>query len=171
MKVLLLNGSTRKNGCTYTALSEIASVLNEEGIETETLQMDAHPVRDCAGCGQCAGKGKCIFEDDMVNDWLQKAREADGFVFGSPVYYAHPTGQMLAVLDRMFYAAQRSCRQGAAVRQLLSMCSINTLPSPRCRLSPPPTGTWSMGRPRKRCVRIWRGFRPCGISAEIWHGC
>ena len=82
MKVLLLNGSTRKNGCTYTALSEIASVLNEEGIETETLQMDAHPVRDCAGCGQCAGKGKCIFEDDMVNDWLQKAREADGFVFG-----------------------------------------------------------------------------------------
>ena len=95
MKVLLLNGSTRKNGCTYTALSEIASVLNEEGIETETLQMGAHPVRDCAGCGQCAGKGKCIFEDDMVNDWLQKAREADGFVFGSPVYYAHPTGQML----------------------------------------------------------------------------
>ena len=117
MKVLLLNGSTRKNGCTYTALSEIASVLNEEGIETETLQMGAHPVRDCAGCGQCAGKGKCIFEDDMVNDWLQKAREADGFVFGSPVYYAHPTGQMLAVLDRMFYAGGDafSHKPGAAV--------------------------------------------------------
>lgn len=117
MKVLLLNGSTRKNGCTYTVLSEIASVLNEEGIETETLQMGAHPVRDCAGCGQCAGKGKCIFEDDMVNDWLQKAREADGFVFGSPVYYAHPTGQMLAVLDRMFYAGGDafSHKPGAAV--------------------------------------------------------
>ena len=164
MKVLLLNGSTRKNGCTYTALSEIASVLNEEGIETETLQMGAHPVRDCAGCGQCAGKGKCIFEDDMVNDWLQKAREADGFVFGSPVYYAHPTGQMLAVLDRMFYAGGDafSHKPGAAVlsaRRGGTAASFDVL------------NKYFMGRPRKRCVRIWRGFRPCGISAEIWHGC
>ncbi len=117
MKVLLLNGSTRKNGCTYTALSEISTVLHAERIETEILQMGARPVRDCAGCGQCVGKGKCAFEDDMANDWIEKARESDGFVFGSPVYYAHPTGQMLSLLDRMFYAAGDafSHKPGAAV--------------------------------------------------------
>lgn len=62
------------------------------------------PVRECIGCGRCAGLGRCVFTDDVVNAWLEKAREADGFVFGSPVYYAHPTGQFLSVLDRLFYA-------------------------------------------------------------------
>jgi len=104
MKVLLFNGSTRKNGCTYLALSEVASILNAEGIDTEIVQMGPGPVRECTGCGGCAGKAKCVFNDDVVNLWLDKAREADGFVFGSPVYYAHPTGQLLSVLDRMFYA-------------------------------------------------------------------
>ena len=107
MKVLLLNGSTRKNGCTYLALTEVAKVLRWEGIETKILQMGNGPVRECAGCGQCDGKARCVF-DDIVNQWLCEAENADGFVFGSPVYYAHPTGQFLAVLDRMFYAG-RSC--------------------------------------------------------------
>ena len=104
MKVLLLNGSSRKNGCTYLALSEVAKVLNEEGIETEIVQMGGRPVRDCIGCNGCAGKGQCVFEDDIANEIIAKAKGADGFVFGSPVYYAHPSGQVLALLDRVFYA-------------------------------------------------------------------
>ena len=104
MKVLLLNGSTRKNGCTWLALSEIANALNAEGMETEILQMGVGPVRDCIGCNGCAGKDRCVFGDDMVNEVIAKAKEADGFVFGSPVYYAHPSGQILSLLDRVFYA-------------------------------------------------------------------
>jgi len=104
MKVLLLNGSTRKNGCTYLALAEVAKILNAEGIETEIVQMGAAPVRECIGCNQCVPEGRCAFDDDVVNEWLEKSKTADGFVFGSPVYYAHPTGQFLSVLDRMFYA-------------------------------------------------------------------
>lgn len=104
IKVLLLNGSTRKNGCTYLALSEVAKTLNAEGVETEILQMGGGPVRDCVGCNGCAGKGQCVFGDDMVNEVIAKAKEADGFVFGSPVYYAHPSGQILSLLDRVFYA-------------------------------------------------------------------
>lgn len=117
MKVLLLNGSTRKNGCTYLALSEVANTLNNEGIETEIVQMGSGPVRECIGCGGCEGKGKCLFHDDVVNLWLEKAKEADGFVFGSPVYYAHPTGQFLSILDRMFYAGGDSFihKPGAAI--------------------------------------------------------
>ena len=95
MKVLLLNGSTRKDGCTYLALSEAAKPLQEAGIETEIVQMGGGAVRDCIGCNGCAGKGQCVFGDDMVNEMIAKAKAADGFVFGSPVYYAHPSGQMV----------------------------------------------------------------------------
>lgn len=106
MKVLLINGSTRKNGCTYLALTEVAKPLQEAGIETEIVQLGAEPVWDCIGCNSCQGSGggHCVFEDDVVNSWIAKAKEADGFVFGSPVYFAHPTGHFLSVLDRMFYA-------------------------------------------------------------------
>ena len=104
MKVLLLNGSPRKNGCTYLALSEVAGALEGAGIQTEILQLGGQPVQDCIGCNHCRESGRCVFEDDMVNSWLEKAREADGFVFGTPVYYAHPAGRILSVMDRMFYA-------------------------------------------------------------------
>jgi len=104
MKVLLLNGSTRKNGCTYVALSEVAKALNAEGVETEILQMGGEPIRECIGCDGCAGKSRCVFTDDVVNQWIEKACQADGFIFGSPVYFAHPTGSLLSALDRLFYA-------------------------------------------------------------------
>ena len=104
MKVLLINGSPRANGCTFTALTEITKILNAEGVQTEILQSGNKPVRDCIGCGGCKGKGKCVFGDDCVNEWIEKAYSADAFVFGTPVYYAHPTGRILSVLDRLFYA-------------------------------------------------------------------
>ena len=117
MKVLLLNGSTRKNGCTYLALSEVAKALNAGGVETEIVQMGGGPVRDCIGCNGCAGKGQCVFGDDLVNEIITKAKDADGFVFGSPVYYAHPSGQVLSLLDRLFYAGGSAFthKPGAAV--------------------------------------------------------
>ncbi len=117
MKALILNGSTRKNGCTYLALSEIAKVLNAEGVETEMIQMGGSPIRDCIGCNSCAGKNRCVFEDDIVNEIIAKAKKADGFIFGSPVYYAHPSGQLLSLLDRLFYAGGGAFahKPGAAV--------------------------------------------------------
>ena len=119
MKVLLFNGSTRKNGCCFRALTEVANTLETTGIETEIIQLGASPVRDCMGCGYCQrdGKGRCVVKDDPVNEWLDKAAQADGFIFDSPVYYAHPTGQLLSVLDRMFYAGGDCFRfkPGAAV--------------------------------------------------------
>ena len=107
MKVLLLNGSSRPNGCTYTALREVADTLEHDGIETEILFLGNKPVRDCAACGACGNHpGRCAFDDDIVNRIIEKAREADGFVFGTPVYYAHPSGRILSVLDRVFYAVK-----------------------------------------------------------------
>ena len=116
MKVLLFNGSPRANGCTYTALSEIASVLTEHGIETEILQIENKPVQDCIGCGGCEKTGKCVFKDDPINEWIEKAGVADGFVFGTPVYYAHPSGRILSAMDRLFYAGgQNFAHKPAAV--------------------------------------------------------
>ena len=107
MKVLMVNGSAKAAGCTFTALTEVGKALNEEGIDYEIIQLGAGPIRDCIGCLQCSDKG-CVFDDDKVNEFLQKAREADGFVFGSPVYYAHPSGRILSFLDRAFYAGSRN---------------------------------------------------------------
>lgn len=109
MKVLLINGSSRKE-CTYTALSKVAESLNEEGIETEIINLGGTPVRDCIGCGMCAKNGniRCVFNDDIVNTIIEKAEECDGFVFGTPVYYAHPSGRILSVLDRAFYAGKKA---------------------------------------------------------------
>lgn len=104
MKVLMLNGSHKTNGNTFAALTEIGKQLNEEGIEYEIFQMSGKPIRDCIGCGQCTEEG-CVFTDDDVNAFIAKAKEADGFVFGTPVYYAHPSGRILSFLDRAFYSS------------------------------------------------------------------
>ncbi len=116
MKVLMLNGSAKPNGNTFLALSEIGKQLEKEGIEYEIFQIGPDPVRDCIGCGRCSKEG-CFFDDDGVNAFLAKAREADGFVFGSPVYFAHPSGRILSFLDRAFYAGAGAFafKPGAAV--------------------------------------------------------
>jgi multimeric flavodoxin WrbA len=104
MKVLLVNGSANPKGNTALALSEVAKQLQAEGIETELFQIGGKPVRDCIACGRCAELGRCVFDDDVTNRLLERAAECDGFVFGTPVYYAHPSGRLLCVLDRAFYA-------------------------------------------------------------------
>ena len=103
MKVLLINSSAHEKGCTYRALSKVAMSLNEEGIETEIVHLK-DPINDCIGCWSCKKTGECIIKDDMVNDFVKKAKDFDGFVFGSPVYYAHPSGRLLSFMDRIFYS-------------------------------------------------------------------
>ncbi len=109
MKVLLINGSSRRE-CTFTALSKVAESLNEEGIETEIISIGGNPIRDCIACGMCTknGDSRCVFKDDVVNEIIEKAEKSDGFIFGTPVYYAHPTGRILSILDRVFYAGKKA---------------------------------------------------------------
>ncbi len=104
MKVLLINGSPHENGCTYTALSEVAKTLETEGIETQIFHIGKKPVRGCIACGACGKLGKCVFDDDPANEMMKLMQEADGIVIGSPVYYAGPNGALCALLDRAFYA-------------------------------------------------------------------
>lgn len=109
MKILLINGSPNQKGCTYTALNEIAKVLEENGAETEIFQSGSRSLPDCIGCGACRKIGeKCVFDDDIVNTLIEKAKEADGFIFGSPVYYAHPSGRILSLMDRAFFAGKKN---------------------------------------------------------------
>lgn len=103
MKVLLVNGSSRPNGCTNVALTEVERALQEEGIETEMIFIGNEPLPDCIACRKCRQTGRCVF-DDCINAFVEKAREADGFVFGSPVYYAHPSARLLTFMDRAFYS-------------------------------------------------------------------
>jgi multimeric flavodoxin WrbA len=108
MKVLLFNGSPHKNGCTYTALDEVARTLNAEGVETEIIQVGSVAFQGCMACGGCKD-GKCVFgHRDGLNEIVEKCKAADGFVFGSPVYYASANGTMISFMDRLFYTAGRS---------------------------------------------------------------
>lgn len=116
MKVLLINGSPHQSGCTYTALSEVAAVLNEEGVRTEILQIGSKPIQGCVACHRCEGQGRCVFSD-LANAALEKMEQCDGLIVGSPVYYAAPNGALISLLNRMFYAGSASFahKPGAAV--------------------------------------------------------
>ncbi len=103
MKVLLVNGSPHQKECTYTALCEVAQTLEQEGIDTEIFWIGNRPIGGCIACLKCREIGKCVF-DDVVNAFREKAYEADGFVFGSPVHYAAASGNMTAFMDRLFYS-------------------------------------------------------------------
>ncbi len=103
MKVLLINGSPRVGGNTSIALKEMESIFTKEGIETETIQIGTRDIRGCIACGQCAGKGKCVF-DDIVNEVAPKFQACDGLVVGSPVYYASANATLVAFLTRLFYS-------------------------------------------------------------------
>ena len=119
MKALLVNGSPRAKGCTYTALTELAKTLETEGIETEIIHVGNKDVRGCIACRKChsTGSGKCVF-DDIVNEVAPKLAEADAFVVGSPVYFASPAGGIVSFLDRLFFSTlnvDKTMKVGAAV--------------------------------------------------------
>lgn len=104
MKVLLVNGSPHKEGCTYTALLEVKKTLEEEGVESEIFWIENKPLAGCIACKKCKEIGKCVFQDS-VNVFLEKAKDADGFIFGSPVHYAGMSGNLKGFMDRSFYSA------------------------------------------------------------------
>ena len=104
MKVLMINGSPNKNGCTNAALEIIAKELKAQGVESEIVWLGNGPVRGCIACGGCKTAGKCVFGDDPVNAIGEKAKTADGYIFGAPVHYASPCGAMVSAMDRLFYA-------------------------------------------------------------------
>ena len=126
MKVLLVNGSPNTEGCTFTALSEIAGALEKHEIDSEVFQIGTKPVHGCVACRKCGKLGKCVFEDDVCNELAQKIRDSDGLIIGSPVYFSGPNGALCALLDRVFYSTMRgafthkpaaaivSCRRGGA---------------------------------------------------------
>lgn len=125
MNALLINGSPHEKGCTYTALSEVAGQLENNGIQTHLLHIGNGPIRGCTACESCRKTGVCVFHDDKVNECIDLIQKADGLVVGSPVYYAGPNGALCAFLDRVFFASSGkfaykpaaavvSCRRGGA---------------------------------------------------------
>lgn len=141
MKILLINGSPNKEGCTFTALHEVEITLQKHGIETEMIYLGKQPVAGCMACGYCRNAGRCVV-NDKVNDLLEKLPNVDGIVIGSPVYYAAASGQITSFLDRVFFAGRGkwknklgaavvSCRRGgatAAFDQLNKYFTINSMP-------------------------------------------
>lgn len=141
MKVLLINGSPNKNGCTYVALSEVLSTLKSEGIDGEIVHIGKLQ-QGCIGCKACKGTGRCAFgNEDGLNDLLEKAESADGFIIGSPVHFASASGMITSFMDRFFMAVQNisykpgaaivSCRRGgatAALDQLNKYFTIRNMP-------------------------------------------
>ena len=113
MKVLMLNGSWNQDGSTNAGLDEMAKAFAAEGVETEIVTVGGKPVADCVACSKCAELKRCVFVNDEVNDFVAKAADADGFVFGTPVYYAHPSGRILSFLDRVFFSSMRKDRYAA----------------------------------------------------------
>lgn len=127
MKVLLINGSPRKNGNTNTSLTEVAHQFNKLGIQSEIVWIGNKPVRGCIACNKCkeSGNNRCVFNDDVTNTIIEKMAECDAIIVGSPVYYGQPSGQLLCLQQRMLYAggsyfvgkpaaAIAVCRRGGA---------------------------------------------------------
>lgn len=117
MKVLLINGSPKRQGNTFIALSEVASALEANGVETEIVSIGTKAVQGCIACNKYNELGRCIFQDELYNTVREKMKEADGLIFGSPVYYAGPNGSLCALLDRLFYSASEffEYKPGAAI--------------------------------------------------------
>lgn len=122
MKVLLVNGSPHAKGCTYTALEEVAKALNAEEIETEIFQIGSAPIAGCTSCNSCAKNGRCAFPD-CVNDFLDLAKDADGFVFGSPVHFAAAGGAITSFMDRAFYTDLLAGRQSFYLKPAAAVVS------------------------------------------------
>lgn len=117
MKALLINGSPRSKGCTYTALTELKKTLEAEDIEVELLHVGHKDIHGCTACRKCHETGKCVF-DDVVNEVAPKLAQADAFVIGAPVYFASPAGGAISFMDRLFFSTlgiDKTMKVGAAV--------------------------------------------------------
>lgn len=180
MKVLLVNGSPHKNGCTYTALNEVAEALKQEAIETEIFWIGNKPLSGCIACKSCAEKNKCVF-NDTVNEFLDKAGDFDGFIFGTPVYWAAAGGAITSFMDRVFYADH--CAEGnrfllkpaagivsarragttATWDQINKYFGLMQMPIVSSRY-------WNMvhGQTPKDVKKILRGCRSCVFWERIW---
>ena len=106
----MLNGSFNPDGSTSAGLEIMAKTFAEEGVETEIVTVGGKPIADCIACGKCAELKRCVFANDGVNEFAEKAKTSDGFVFGSPVYYAHPSGRIQSFLDRLFFSTMNADR-------------------------------------------------------------
>lgn len=117
MKVLMLNGSPKARGNTYLALEEMKKVFYAQGIESEIVQVGNQVIRGCVACRTCHETGKCIYDDDIINELAPKLEECDGMVVGSPVYYGSANATLIACLDRLFYSVKfdTSMKVGASV--------------------------------------------------------
>lgn len=141
MKIMLINGSPNKEGCTYTALREMETSLQKHGLETEIMYLGKQPVSGCIACGACQKTGRCAV-NDKVNELLEQLPDIDGIVIGSPVHYGSASGQITSFLDRAFFAgggrwanklgaAVVSCRRGGASStfdQLNKYFTMNSMP-------------------------------------------
>ena len=116
MKVMMVNGSPNAKGNTFTALDEMRKIFEQDGIETELVQVGNKAIRGCIGCRKCFEKGKCVF-DDIVNETRDLFIECDGFVVGSPVYFASANATTIAYLDRLFFSTRvdKTMKVGAGV--------------------------------------------------------
>ena len=129
MKVLLINGSPHAHGCTRTALDIVAGELERNGIDTEVVHVGHKDIRGCIGCYKCQELGRCVFDNDLVNEVAKKFEEADGLVIGSPVYYAGPNGTLISFLNRLFFSTTfpKRFKVGAAVASARRAGTGNTL--------------------------------------------
>ena len=129
MKVLLINGSPHAKGCTYTALKTVADELERNGMETEIVHVGHRDIHGCIGCFKCREIGKCVFDNDLVNEVAKKFEQADGLVIGSPVYYAGANGTLVSFLNRLFFSAsfEKRFKVGAAVVSARRMGTTATL--------------------------------------------
>lgn len=132
MKVLMLNGSPHEKGCTYTALMEVAGELEKAGIQTEIMHVGGNLVHGCMGCGACSKLGRCIYSQDKVNEAVEKMKESQGLIVGSPVHYASAGGAVTSFLDRFFYsggayAAHKPAAAVASARRAGTTATLDQL--------------------------------------------
>ena len=174
MKVLMINGSPRKDGNTALALAEMRKVFEKNGIETEVYEIGTQTITGCRACGACAKLGRCVV-DDAVNEVAAKLAEADGLVIGSPVYFASANGTLVSLLDRLFYSnhADLTMKVGAAVtiaRRGGCSCTFDEL-NKYFTISGMPVASsqyWNMayGRAKGEAAEDGEGMRTMRVLAE-----
>ena len=181
LKVLLVNGSPHRSGNTFTALSEVARTLEEEGMEAEIVHVGNRPVQGCIGCYKCREKCVCVFQDETYLTLREKLAEADGIIIGSPVYFGGPSGSLCALLDRLFYSSGRLaqykpaasvvvCRRGGAtatfdrLNKYFTILNMPVVPSQYF-------GTACTGGIRAKPCGMRKACKPCARWLATWLGC